>query len=174
MASAPLEAWWATSGGEVDVGEDVAGDHDEALVELVTGVADRSRRAQGRLLGGVDHADAELRPVPEVAADGIGHERHGDHDVLEAVLAQEVDDVLHHGPVGHGQHGLGLVRGERTKSRALAARHDHRLHASTGSDLATLPRRHAISARPRARARRDSGMYAAAAIQAKVKAGTSR
>ena len=70
---------------EVDVGEDVAGDHDETLVQLLTGVPHRARRAQRRLLGGVHHAHPELRSVPEVVADGVGHEGHRDHDVVEAV-----------------------------------------------------------------------------------------
>ena len=85
VASAPLSSWKSTTAGQVDVGQDVAGDHDEALVELVPGVEHRSGRAERRLLGGVDHADAELGAVAEVAADGVGHEGHGDHDVGDAV-----------------------------------------------------------------------------------------
>ena len=117
--------------GQVDVGEHVAGDDQEPLVELVPGVAHRAGRAERGGLGGVDHADAELGAVAEVGPDGVGHEGHGDHDVLEAVLAQQVDHVLHHRDVGHGQHRLGLVGGERAQPGALAAGHDHRLHAGT-------------------------------------------
>jgi hypothetical protein len=116
-------------GGQVDVGEDVAGDHEEPLVlELLHGVADRARRAEGGLLGGVDHADAELRAVAEVVADRVGQEGDGDDDVLEPVLLQELDDVLHHRPVGDGHHRLRLVRRQRAEAGALATRHDHGFH----------------------------------------------
>ena len=118
-------------GREVDVGQDVTGDDEEPLVELLPGVEDRAGRAERRLLGGVDHADAELGPVAEVAADGVGHERDGDDDVGHPVLAQQADDVLHHRPVGHRQHRLRLVRRERPQTRPLAAGHDHCLHAPT-------------------------------------------
>ena len=92
----------ADDGRQVDVGEDVARDDEEALVELVHGVAHRARRAERRLLGGVHHAHAELGAVAEVGADGVGQEGHGDDDLVEPVLAQEAHDVLHHRPVGQG------------------------------------------------------------------------
>ena len=97
-------------GGEVDVGDDVAGDHEEALVELVHGVAHRTGGAERRLLGGVLDADAELGAVPEVGADVVGHEGDGDDEVVEAVLLQQVDDVFHHRSVGQRHHGLLLTR----------------------------------------------------------------
>ena len=113
---------------EVDVGEHVAGDHEEALVELVHGVADRAGRAERLLLGGVDHPHAELGAVAEVGADVVGQEGDGDHDLVEAVALQQLDDVLHHRPVGQRQHRLRGVRRQRTQPAALAARHDHGLH----------------------------------------------
>ena len=114
--------------GQIDVGEDVPRDDQKALVQFVAGVPHRSGGAERRGLGGIDHADAELRSVAEVGADGVGHERHGDHDVLEAVLAEQVDHVLHHRNVDHGQHGLGLVGGQRPQSGALATGHDDGFH----------------------------------------------
>ena len=113
---------------QVDVGEDVAGDDEEPLVELVHGVSDGARRAERGGLGGVHHADAELGAVAEVGPDGVGHEGHRDDDVLEPVGAEQVDHVLHHRDVGHRQHRLGLVRGERAQAGALASGHDHCLH----------------------------------------------
>ena len=47
--------------GEVDVGEHVAGDHEERVVELVGGVAHRPGGAERRLLGGVAHASRRSR-----------------------------------------------------------------------------------------------------------------
>ena len=52
-------------GAKVDVGEDVARDDEEPLVELVAGVQHRARRAERRLLGGVDHADPSSEPSPK-------------------------------------------------------------------------------------------------------------
>ena len=130
VAERPLGAVEVDHRRQVDVGEDVAGDDHEALVELLPGVQDRAGRPQRGGLGGVDHPDPELRPVAEVAPDGVGHEGHGDHDVLEAVLAEQGDDVLHHGPVGHGEHGLRLVRGQGPETGALATGHDQRFHGS--------------------------------------------
>ena len=115
-------------GAEVDVGQHVAADHEEALVELVLGVAHGAGGAQRRGLGGVDHPYAELGAVAEVGADGVGHEGHRHHDVLEPVGPQQVHHVLHHRDVGHRQHRLGLVGGQRAQSGALAAGHDHCLH----------------------------------------------
>ena len=54
----------------------------------------------------VVHRDAELAAVAEVGLDRVGQERNGDHNLVEAVFAQQVDDVFHHRHVGNGQHGL--------------------------------------------------------------------
>ena len=75
--------------GEVDVGEHVAGDHEERLVELVGRVAHRARGAERRVLGGVPHAHAEVGAVAEVVADLVGEERDRHHDVVEAVLGEQ-------------------------------------------------------------------------------------
>ena len=89
MASAPCSSWNVDDRAEVDVGEHVAGDDEEALVELVHGVAHRAGRAERRLLGGVDHPHAELGAVAEVGADGVGQEGDGDDDLVEAVPLQQ-------------------------------------------------------------------------------------
>ena len=123
---------------EVDVGEHVAGDHEERVVELVDGVAHRTGGAEGRVLGGVTHADAEVGAVTEVVADLVGEERHGDDDVVEAVLREQVDDVLHHRLVGQRHHRFRRVAGERAQAGALTTGQDDCLHD-------TLP---AVCARP--------------------------
>jgi hypothetical protein len=57
---------WNRTIAEVDVGEHVAGDHEEPLVELVHGVADRAGGAEGCLLGGVDGSDTpNSEPSPK-------------------------------------------------------------------------------------------------------------
>src|SRR3954454_23426171 len=64
---------------EVEVGEDVAGDDQEALSELLAGVEHRAGGAEWRLLGGVHHPHTELRAVAEVCADGLRKEGEGDN-----------------------------------------------------------------------------------------------
>ena len=113
---------------EVDVAERVAGDHEERLVELVVGELDRAGGAGRRLLDRVLDRDAERLPLAEVAPDRLRHERDGDDHVGEPVLGEELDDVLHARLADDRDHRLGLVRGERAKARALAARHHDRLH----------------------------------------------
>ena len=113
---------------EVDVGEHVAGDDEERLVELVGRVAHRARRAERRVLGGVPHAHAEVRAVTEVRADVVREERDRHDDVVEAVLGEQADDVLHHRPVRDGHHRLRLVAGQRPEAGALSPGEDHCLH----------------------------------------------
>ena len=114
--------------GEVDVGEHVTRDHEERVVELVDGVADRPRGAERRILGRVPHGHAEVGAVAEVVADLVGEERHGHHDVVVAVLREQVDDVLHHRLVDQRHHRLRGVAGERAQPGALTAGEDDGLH----------------------------------------------
>ncbi len=139
---------------EVDVGEHVARDHQERVVELVGRVEDGTGGAERGLLGGVAHPHAEVGPVAEVVADLVGEERDGDDDVVEAVVREEPHDVLHHRPVRQGHHRLGLVARERPQPRALSPGQDHRFHAAILSSC---------DARPWRSAARACGMYATAA-----------
>ena len=91
----------------------------------------------GRLLDGVADRDALALPRSEVAADRLRHEGQRDDDVVEAVLLQELDDVLHARLADDGHHRLGLVRGQWAEARALAARHHDRLHLLTAFQTAT-------------------------------------
>ena len=141
-------------GGEVDVGDDVARDHEERLVELVHRVAHRTRGAERRVLGRVPHPHAELGAVAEVVADLVGEERDRHHDVVEAVLREEPHDVPHHRHVRDREHRLGLVARERAQTGAFAAGQDDRLHVTTFVSRAW---------RPSASAARAAGTYLAAA-----------
>ncbi len=116
---------------EVDVGQCVAGDDEERLVELVHRVAHRTGGAERRLLGGVPHAHAELGAVAEVVADVVREERDRHDDVVEAVLGEQPDDVLHHRRVRDRHHRLRLVARQRAEPCALAAGQDDSLHEPT-------------------------------------------
>ncbi len=122
---------------EVDVAERVPGDDEEGLVERVLRKLDRSGRAHRGLLDGIADRDAMALPRAEVAADRLRHESKRDDDVVEAVLLQELDDVLHAGLADDRDHRLRLIRGERAQARAFAARHHDRLHFFTTFQTAT-------------------------------------
>ncbi|CAB4808815.1 unannotated protein [freshwater metagenome] len=93
---------------QVDVGDHVARDHDEAVIfEEIHRIAHAARRPEGYRFVHVGDAHAEVAAVPEVLLDGVRHERNGHHDVLDAVVAQQVDDVFHHRPVRYREQRLG-------------------------------------------------------------------
>ena len=142
---------------EVDVAERVAGDHEEGLVELGAREPDRAGRSERELLDRVLHVQAHRLAVAEVAADRLGQERERDHDVLEPVAAEELEDVLHARLADDRHHRLGLVRRERTQPRALAAGHDDRLHGVTSRRASTTYCAAATSARPSAIQKSQSG-----------------
>ena len=141
-------------GAEVDVGDHVARDHEEGLVELVHRVAHRTGGAERRVFGRVAHPHAELGAVAEVVADLVGEERDGDDDVVETVVREQPHDVAHHRHVGDRQHRLRLVARERPEARAFTAGEDDGLHVTTFVSRAW---------RPSASAARAAGTYFAAA-----------
>ena len=116
---------------EIDVAERVAGDDEERLVEQAAGEADGAGGAERQLLDRVLDVQVERLAVAEVASDRLRHERERDHDVVEAVTTQQLEDVLDARLADDRDHRLGLVRGERAQARPLATRHHDRLHAAT-------------------------------------------
>ncbi len=140
---------------EVDVGQGVARDHEERLVELLHGVAHRSGGAERGLLRRVAHADTEVGAVAEIVANVVREERDRHHDVVEAVLREQPDDVLHHRRVRDGHHRLRLIAREGPEPGAFSPGEDHRLHTCTSA-----PTR---AARPSRNAALAAGTYRAAA-----------
>ncbi len=113
---------------EIDVAERVAGDDEERVVEPPGREPDRAGGAERRLLDRVADVHPERLAAAEVRADRLRQERHRDDHVLEAVPAQQLEDVLHARLADDRHHRLRLVRRERTKACALAAGHDDGLH----------------------------------------------
>src|SRR4051794_34691243 len=113
---------------EVDVAERVARDHEERLLEHVAREAHRAGGAERAFLDGVGDIEPERLAVAEVRADRLRQEGDRDDDLLEAVLAQQLEDVLHAGLPDNRHHRLRLVGRERPKACALTARHDDSLH----------------------------------------------
>jgi hypothetical protein len=117
--------------GEVDVAERVAGDDEERLVEAVARQPHGAGRAERRFLDRVLDVQAEALAVAEVAADRLRHEGDGHDHVLEAMLAQQLEDVLHARLADDRHHRLRLVRRQRAQARSLAAGHHDGLHVRT-------------------------------------------
>ena len=142
---------------EIDVAERVAGDDDERLVELPAGEPDRAGGSEGQLLDRVLDVQSERLAVAEVAPDRLRQERQRDHDVLEAVAAKQLDDVLDARLADDRHHRLRLVRGERPQPRPLATRHDDGLHDGTSRRALTTYCAAAASASPSANQNSQSG-----------------
>ncbi len=116
---------------QVHVGQGVAGDDDERLrSEECLGLFDGARRPERRVFDDVVHRDAEIRPVAEIGLDLVGHVVQRGDDLVDAVAAQEVDDVVHDRLAGDRRQRFRSRRRQRSQSRAFTARHHDRLHAA--------------------------------------------
>ena len=111
---------------------------------------DGAGRAERQLLDRVLDPDAERLAVAEVAADRLRHERERDDDLVHAVPAQQLDDVLHARLADDRHHRLRLVRGQRPQARPLPTRHHDGLHAATSRRAFTTYCAAATSAIPSA------------------------
>jgi len=101
--------------GEIDIGERVAGDDEKRRIAQKVGCEfDGARGTQWRIFHDVLHRDAEGRAVAEITLDFVGEIMQGGDDLGDAVTAQQIDDVLHHGLVRDGRERLGPARCQRT------------------------------------------------------------
>ena len=141
---------------EVDVGEHVARDHEEPLVEVLHGIAHRPGGAERRLLGRVDDADAELAAVAEVGADARWRGTPPSPRSRRCRAASSrpmMCSII--GRLTSGSIGLGAFEVSGPQPGALASGHDHCLHGGPRTCRRTLHRwldgPHAVAAWPRAR-----------------------
>ena len=91
VARAPVRSCCCDLGGEVEVGEHVAVEHQEALVEQRLGELERAAGAERPRLLDVAQPDAERAAVAEHVAHAAGQVPARHHDVVDAVAAQPVD-----------------------------------------------------------------------------------
>ena len=131
MTAAPFVPVRLDEGGQVDVAERVARDDDERLGQALVRQPDGAGRPERLLLDGVVDVEPEALAAAEVRADRLRHEREGDHDLLDPVALDEVDDVLHARLPDDRHHRLRLVRGQRPEPRPLPTRHHDCLHRRT-------------------------------------------
>ena len=105
--------WNADQVGQVHVAEGVARDDEEGLVEPIACEAHRAGSAERRFLHRVLDRHPERVAAAEVAADRLRQERHRDDHVVQVVLLEQLEDVLHARLADDGHHRLRLVGGER-------------------------------------------------------------
>ena len=117
--------------GEIDVGEGIAADHDEGLVEKTGGVLDAPGGAQRPVLDHVLEVHAQLGAVTEVVANAGTQVLEGDHHLGDPMTTEQPEHVLHAGPAHHRNQWFGATAGQRAQPATLPASHNHRLHRST-------------------------------------------
>jgi hypothetical protein len=79
-------------------------------------------------LEAVGDLHTEALAIPEIVLDLLGKMGDIHHDFVEAVLAQQFEQKLHHGFLQNRNHRLGGGVRDRPHPRTLASRQDHRLH----------------------------------------------
>jgi hypothetical protein len=120
---------------EIEVGQGVATDDDEGVVEILRGVLDAAGGAQRRLLHDVGDLHADVAAVVEEILDGGGHVAQRHHYFGDAVMFEQVKDVADDRLVDDGHHRLGAANCNRAQARPFTARHDNCFH--TTSECAT-------------------------------------
>jgi hypothetical protein len=129
------------SGAEIEVDDGVTAEDDEGGVEEAGVLLDAGEPAgaphrgvhQGPVVGqlpleGVGDLHPEAGPVAEVVLDLGGLVGRVHHDLLDPVLAEQVDQVLHDRSPEHGDHGLGHQVRQGPHPGSLAGGQDHRFH----------------------------------------------
>ena len=112
--------------GQVEVGEDIAVERQEAVFEAIAElVGGKTNRTGGAPSLRLDHVgDPHPRPLLLTAqrlAQDVGQEAAGEHDLVNAVPGQPLDHVGKKGPVDQSQGGLGNGLGKRPQPRPLAS-----------------------------------------------------
>ncbi len=125
---------------DVNVGEDVAVQHDRPLVEEGQRVADGPPGPERGVLDGVADVDAEGRPVAEDRFDPLRAVCDGEDHLPYPRPGQQVELVPEERAVDHGHDGLRCREGEGAQARSLTAGEDDRSHGP-GRRIIAPPRR---------------------------------
>ena len=115
-------------GGDVEVGEHVAVEHQEPLVEQRLGELQRAAGAERLRLLDIAQADPVRAPVAEHVAHARREEPARHHDVVDAVAAQPVEHERDERAVDERDDRLRHGGGQRAQPRPLPAGEDQRLH----------------------------------------------
>ena len=116
--------------GEIKIGENVAVEHEEPLVEQILGELQRPARAERARLLEVPQVDPERGAVAQHALNAIRHEPAPQNHVIDAMAAEPLEHVRDERAPHQRDHRLGDRRGQRTQAGAFTAREDQRLHVT--------------------------------------------
>ena len=115
-------------GAEIQITEDVSVKNEKGAVKVLLSVLDSSRGSQGHFLVGVNDPDAESAAVAQVVFDGLGEMPLRQDNILDAILPQMGDDMLHEGNIYHRHESLGGVDGKGKQPRGPASNQNDGLH----------------------------------------------
>ncbi len=117
-------------GAHIQVGQDVAVDDEEPLVQpgLQRRKADGTRRVERLRLHRIVQRDAGTGPVRIRLDEGVGPVPERQHHLGHTRFRQAADHALEHGGVGHRQHLLGQGQGEGAQASAETSNQDDRSH----------------------------------------------
>ena len=116
--------------GEVEVGQDVAVEHQESLVgvEVALHVLDSPARIERPLLAHVGKLHSQVRAIPISRDEALGTVANRQYDIRNAVVLQQIENMVKERPVHQGQKRLGCMQCKRPQARALPADQDYCFH----------------------------------------------
>ena len=87
---------------QIEIRERIARDDDERFVTEDIGCqAHGAGRSERRIFNDVRHRDPESGPVAKITFDLVGEVMQRRDDFGDAVVPEQIDDMLHHGLVDH-------------------------------------------------------------------------
>src|SRR4030095_2569272 len=116
-------------GGQVELGHDVAIEHDDRFSQLVACVLDRTGRAQRYRLDHVANLDSEVSAIAKHLFDAARLVVEAENDFVDfGHLLQQINLVMEKRPVEDRNDGLRSMHRQRTQAGALAPCKENSLH----------------------------------------------
>jgi hypothetical protein len=113
---------------QVDVGQGIARDDDEGVIERVADLADGAASTERRLLDAVFEPHPDRAAVTKAVLDLRREVLQRDERVVDAVALEEIEDVAKARLIDDRDHRLGPIDRQGAQAAPLAAGHDHGLH----------------------------------------------
>ena len=135
---------------EVGIEKQAPGNHEERLLANEIGQGQQtSRGAPGDGLSRVMQAHPESPSITQKVLKRTRGGVDGQSDLVNPARPQQLEQVLHHRPIGHRQERLGYRPDQRHQMGVLAAGKNHRLHRRPPEEAAGRAERAAApSVRP--------------------------
>jgi len=116
-------------GLKVEVGEGVAADDEEGVVEMGGGVFDTASGAERHLLDDIGDIETEGAAVTVEVLDHGGQILEGDDDLGNAVVFEQLKNMTEDRLVDKRDHRLGAPNRQGTQAGAFTAGHDYGFHS---------------------------------------------